>query len=106
MVALFVYAYAIGERSSRGIERRCRDDVAFRVITANQARITPQSRFRVRYEAAIAGLFGEVPRVLVSRVEGALLARVLHSVRTQDCGSASTRPRGCGAREDPSLARA
>jgi transposase len=35
MVALLVYAYAIGERSSRRIERRCRDDVAFRVITAN-----------------------------------------------------------------------
>jgi transposase len=29
MVALFVYAYAIGVRSSRGIERHCRDDVAF-----------------------------------------------------------------------------
>ena len=29
MVALLIYAYAIGERSSRGIERRCRDDVAF-----------------------------------------------------------------------------
>ncbi len=27
MVALLVYAYAIGVRSSRGIERRCRDDV-------------------------------------------------------------------------------
>jgi transposase len=37
MVALFVYAYAIGVRSSRAIERRCHDDVAFRVITANQA---------------------------------------------------------------------
>jgi transposase len=61
MVALFVYAYAIGERSSRGIERRCRDDVAFRVIAANK---TPDhatiARFRVRHEAAIAGLFGEV----------------------------------------------
>ena len=44
MVALFVYAYAIGVRSSRAIERRCRDDVAFRVITANQAPITPRSR--------------------------------------------------------------
>ncbi|MGH2962952.1 MAG: transposase, partial [Solirubrobacterales bacterium] len=31
------YAYAVGERSSRGIERRCREDVAFRVICANQA---------------------------------------------------------------------
>jgi transposase len=61
MVALFVYGYAIGERSSRGIERRCRDDVAFRVITANQAPDHATiARFRVRHEAAIAGLFGEV----------------------------------------------
>jgi transposase len=61
MVALFVYAYAIGERSSRGIERRCRDDVAFRVVTANQAPDHATiARFRVRHEAAIAGLFGEV----------------------------------------------
>src|SRR5215203_5907206 len=37
MVALFVYAYALGVRSSRAIERRCHEDVAFRVITANQA---------------------------------------------------------------------
>jgi transposase len=36
MVTLLAYAYAIGERSSRGIERRCREDVAFRVICANQ----------------------------------------------------------------------
>lgn len=35
MVALLLYAYVIGERSSRAIERRCREDVAFRVITAN-----------------------------------------------------------------------
>ena len=36
MVALLLYAYAIGERSSRRIERRCREDVAFRVICANR----------------------------------------------------------------------
>ncbi len=61
MVALFVYAYAIGVRSSRAIERRCRDDVAFRVIAANQAPDhATLARFRVRHEAAIAGLFGEV----------------------------------------------
>ena len=29
MVALLLYAYAIGERSSRRIERRCVEDVAF-----------------------------------------------------------------------------
>jgi transposase len=36
MVALLVYAYCEGERSSRRIERLCERDVAFRVITANQ----------------------------------------------------------------------
>src|SRR5215208_867593 len=61
MVGVFVYAYAIGVRSSRAIERRGRDDVAFRVITANQAPDHATiARFRVRHEAAIAGLFGEV----------------------------------------------
>ncbi len=35
MVALLLYAYAIGERSSRRIERRCVEDVAARVICAN-----------------------------------------------------------------------
>jgi hypothetical protein len=53
--------YAIGERSSRGIERCCRDDVGFRVITANHAPDHATiARFRVRHEAAIAGLFGGV----------------------------------------------
>ena len=61
MVALLVYAYAIGERSSRRIERRCIEDVATRVICANQAPDhTTISRFRQRHETALAGLFGEV----------------------------------------------
>jgi transposase len=61
MVALFVYAYAIGVRSSRAIERRCHDDVAFRVSTANHAaEHATIARFRARHEAAIAGLFGDV----------------------------------------------
>jgi transposase len=61
MVGLLAYSYAVGERSSRGIERRCREDVAFRVICANQipdhATI---ARFRVRHQAALADLFGQV----------------------------------------------
>ena len=61
MVALLMYAYAQGERSSRGIERRCVEDVAYRVIAAQQ---TPDhatiARFRVRHEGALAGLFSEV----------------------------------------------
>src|SRR5215216_1594564 len=36
MLTLFTYSYAVGERSSRGIERRCREDIAFRVICANR----------------------------------------------------------------------
>lgn len=61
MVTLFAYAYAVGERSSRGIERRCREDVAFRVICANQAPDHATiARFRVRHEEALAGLFGQV----------------------------------------------
>ena len=61
MVALLLYAYAIGERSSRAIERRCIEDVAARVICANQRPDhTTIARFRQRHEAAVAGLFGEV----------------------------------------------
>src|ERR1044072_504544 len=37
MVALVLYAYAVGRRSSRVIERRCVEDVAFRVLAANRA---------------------------------------------------------------------
>lgn len=61
MVGLLVYAYAIGERSSRAIERRCIEDIAFRVITGNQlpdhATI---ARFRATHEAAFAVVFGHV----------------------------------------------
>ena len=61
MVTLFAYAYAVGGRSSRQIERRCREDVAFRVICANQAPDHATiARFRVRHEAALADLFGQV----------------------------------------------
>jgi transposase len=58
MVALLLYAYAKGNRSSRGIERECREDVAYRVICAN---LVPDhstiAEFRRRHEAALAELF-------------------------------------------------
>jgi transposase len=61
MVALLVYAYSVGVRSARGIERRCREDVAFRVITANQVPDHATiARFRARHEDAISELFGGV----------------------------------------------
>jgi transposase len=96
MVALFVYAYAIGVRSSRAIERRCHDDVAFRVICANQAPDHATiARFRVRHEAAIAELFGEVlalcarsglVKVGVVAVDGTKIAAAAthHATRTYE----------------------
>lgn len=61
MVALLIYSYATGERSSRRIEKRCREDIAHRVICANQAPDHATiARFRTRHQDAIAGLFTEV----------------------------------------------
>src|SRR5215213_8991918 len=61
MVALLLYSYALGERSSRRIERRCVEDVATRVICANQRPDhTTIARFRQRHERALAELFGEM----------------------------------------------
>src|SRR5918999_3566550 len=61
MVALLLYAYAVGERSSRRIERRCVEDVAFRVIAANRAPDhTTISRFRKRHAERLAELFVQV----------------------------------------------
>ncbi|MBV9607313.1 MAG: transposase [Solirubrobacterales bacterium] len=61
MVALLLYAYARGNRSSRGIERACWEDVAYKVITGMR---TPDhstiAEFRCRHEAEIAELFDDV----------------------------------------------
>ena len=61
MVALLLYAYARGNRSSRGIERECREDVVYKLITA--MRVPDHStiaEFRRRHEAALGALFTEV----------------------------------------------
>ncbi|MDQ3956468.1 MAG: transposase [Actinomycetota bacterium] len=67
MVALVLYAFAVGERSTRGIERRCVEDVAFRVITANE---TPDhstiARFINRHREALGDLFRQIIGVCVS----------------------------------------
>lgn len=64
MVAVLFYAYATGERSSRGIERRCHEDVGYRVVAANA---TPDhatvARFRQQHQAALSGLFAQVLRL-------------------------------------------
>jgi len=64
LATLLVYAYAVGERSSRAIERRCREDVAFRVAAAGLApdHVTI-ARFRRRHADALCGLFAGVLRL-------------------------------------------
>ena len=61
LVALLLYAYARGNRSSRGIERACWEDVAFKVIAGMR---TPDhstiAEFRRRHEREIAELFDDV----------------------------------------------
>lgn len=73
MTALLLYAYATGERSSRRIEARCRRDIAYRVICANQ---TPDhatiARFRADHEAALGHLFTDVLRLCATAGLGSL----------------------------------
>jgi transposase len=56
LLGVLLYAYAIGVRSSRQIERHCHEDLAFRVLTGNQLpdHVTI-ARFRVRHQQALAG---------------------------------------------------
>jgi transposase len=67
MVALLLYGYCHGERSSRVIEKRCVRDVGYRVITGGlhpgHATI---ARFRARHKKALGGLFSQVLRLLAA----------------------------------------
>jgi transposase len=61
MVALLLYSYARGNRSSRGIERGCREDVVYKLITAMAVPDhSTIADFRRRHERAIAELFSAV----------------------------------------------
>jgi len=67
MVALLLYGYCQGERSSRVIEKRCVRDVGYRVITGG---LHPDhatvARFRARHEQALGGLFSQVLQLLAA----------------------------------------
>ena len=68
MVALLLYAYARGNRSSRGIERACREDVVYKLVTAME--IPDHStiaEFRRRHQAALAELFVGLRERLLER---------------------------------------
>lgn len=64
MVAVLVYAHAVGVRSSRGIERCCARDVAFRVLAGNQVPDHATiARFFRRHRKPLTGLFAQVLRL-------------------------------------------
>src|SRR5205085_4629781 len=96
MVTVVLYAFATGVRSSRAIERHCRQDVAYRVITGN---LLPDhatiARFVVRHEQALADLFGEALRLRgeaglvkpeVIAIDGTRMAGSANSDATRDFG--------------------
>jgi transposase len=64
MLALVIYAHAVGVRSSRAIERACTRDAGFRVITGQ---LVPDhatiARFLTTHREAVTGLFGQVLRL-------------------------------------------
>jgi Transposase domain (DUF772) len=57
LLAVLLYGYCTGTRSSRQVERCCREAIAFRVLSGHS---TPDhvtiARFRVRHEQALAEL--------------------------------------------------
>ena len=61
MVAVLLYAYCQGVRSSRRIGRALEEDVGFRVVAANQQPdFRTICRFRAEHEAALERLFVQV----------------------------------------------
>ena len=64
LLALMIYAYSVGERSSRRIERLCVDHVAFRILCGQDVPDhTTIARFRSTYHDAFADLFAQVLRL-------------------------------------------
>src|SRR5688572_26146188 len=61
MMALLLYAYARWNRSSRGIERACVEDVAYRIVTSNLAADhSTIAEFRCRHERPLGEVFSGV----------------------------------------------
>ncbi len=64
MTALLIYAYVTGTPSSRQIEKKCQEDVAFRVLSANQKPDHDTiAEFRRIHLEALSGLFMQVLRL-------------------------------------------
>ena len=88
LLALLVYAYCTGQRSSRQIERLCEVDVAYRVISAN---LTPDhttiARFRQDHQDEAVQLFTDV--LMLCAECGLVSVGVIAVDGTKIAGSAS-----------------
>jgi transposase len=88
MVAVLLYGYCQGERSSRVIEKRCVRDVGYRLITGG---LRPDhatiARFRAKHETALGGLFSQVLRLLAA--EGMVSLGLLSLDGTKLAGNAA-----------------
>jgi transposase len=64
LLALLIYSYCSGQRSSRQIERLCADHVAYRVVCAQDAPDhTTIARFRADHDEAFTDVFAQVLRL-------------------------------------------
>src|SRR3954454_16968558 len=85
MVALLMYAYARGNRSARGIERACVEDVAYRVVAGNLAPDhSTVAEFRCRHEQALGEVF--LRRARSVRARGSGVGRGVGDRRDEDVG--------------------
>jgi transposase len=93
MVTLILYGFATGVRSSRAIERHCREHVVYRVITGN---LVPDhvtiARFIRRHGQALADLFSQV---LALCGEAGLVASGVVSVDSTRVAGNASRERNC-----------
>jgi transposase len=80
LLGVLLYAYCLGVRSSRQVERRCTEDVPFRVLAANQTPDHVTSRFRARHQQALAGF-------LVASLKLCAAAEAATSSRRARCGT-------------------
>ena len=87
MVALLLYGYCQGERSSRVIEKRCVRDVAYRGSPAAAPDHATIARFRAQHQTALGGLFSQVLRLLAA--EGMVSLGVLSLDGTKLAGNAA-----------------
>ena len=116
MVALLMYAYARGNRSARGIERACVEDVAYRVVAGN---LVPDhstiAEFRCRHERALGEVFSGVlglcarvglASVGVVAIDGTKMSANASMNANRDFGQIARDDPARGGRDRPARGRA